>query len=231
MTIDGYVINLNRRPDRLKRFSERCDQLGIGSSISRIDALDVRSLDSVPPGTLVEPSYYASWVSHCRVFESVVSAGAEYALVFEDDAVPDISLNWAAVLNQLPTIMESSRLDYLQLGHISVLYPKDPIRRAIRRYQLKQSGCKYSSISIGSQSLQLVRGASLAGTHAYVISGRLAELLTQYNIPTWVSADGFFDRLASALRFSSTYGMGMLETSIVEQESRTHLSADIDSDL
>ena len=230
MTIDGFVINLNRRPDRLKRFYERCDLLGISPSIQRIEAVDGRSLTSLPAGTLVDPQNYACWASHCLVYASVVEGSADYALVCEDDAAPDPGIDWEQALSQLPMIMEAHRLDYLQLGHISCLYPHDPLRRAIRRHQLTRAGCTFSTVSIGSRSLQLVRGASFAGTHCYVISRRMAELLPHYNLPTWVNADGFFDRLATAQRSVGAFGMGMLETSIVQQESRTALHADFDSD-
>ena len=99
----AYVINLARRPDRMRAIAEQLDAVGI--AYERIDAADAQSI----PDSEIDKHFKFSYVfgqvakgdkccsvSHLRLYETFLKSGDTHALVFEDDARLD--LERAAIL-------------------------------------------------------------------------------------------------------------------------------------
>jgi GR25 family glycosyltransferase involved in LPS biosynthesis len=97
MSIPVFVINLDRRPDRLERISEELAKLGL--QFTRVQAVDGSQLD---PGSAIRPviarlynglknpakGAVGCFLSHAKVWNHIVSEGIPQALVLEDDSVP-----------------------------------------------------------------------------------------------------------------------------------------------
>ena len=89
-----YLINLARRPDRLKAMTAQAQRLGL--ALERVEALDARAVE---PGML-EPWFEdggplgeiprgdkACLLSHRRAWERFLATGAAHAVFLEDDVV------------------------------------------------------------------------------------------------------------------------------------------------
>ncbi len=93
----AYVVNLARRPDRMRAIAAQLDAVGI--VYERIDAVDAQStpdseidkhfLRTFAYGELSKGDKCCS-LSHIRLFEAFLKTGDAHALVFEDDALLDI---------------------------------------------------------------------------------------------------------------------------------------------
>jgi len=89
-SIPKFVINLKRRPDRLKQFYERCPF----TDVIAMNAFDGRSPQDEPEDDLKRFSKLncnlsgekALFVSHLRIYQEIVNKGYSSALIFEDDA-------------------------------------------------------------------------------------------------------------------------------------------------
>ena len=193
-----------------------------------VEGLDASELSSPPEGTLTSLNLYCAWTSHTRAMQLICEGEGKYGLVLEDDAVLNPKIDWPETLNSIDDFMSSARLDYLQIGHISAAYPKDPFFGLVSRFTARHRTRARQVIPGMHNSVEL--GTSRAGAHAYVISRPLAQLAPKYNSPTWVGPDGFFDRLASATFAEGSLLMGTLTHSLVEQESREFVGSTIDSD-
>lgn len=90
-----FVINLDRRPDRLAQISDLLGGLGI--AFERISAVDGRATDTgVHTRSLISwlyegcrrpsPGAIACYLSHASVWRRIADEGISQALVFEDDA-------------------------------------------------------------------------------------------------------------------------------------------------
>ncbi|GMS89521.1 hypothetical protein PENTCL1PPCAC_11696 [Pristionchus entomophagus] len=91
-----YVINLRRRPERRKIMEGICDVIGMDCEF--MEATDGRSLPSSYPLTQLHSFFDPSskrkmtngevgcFLSHYRIWESMVSSGVSRLLVLEDDA-------------------------------------------------------------------------------------------------------------------------------------------------
>ena len=193
-----------------------------------VEGLDANELSSPPDGTLTSLNLYCAWTSHTRAMQLICEGEGKYGLILEDDAVFNPKVDWPETLMSIENFMSSARLNYLQIGHISAAYPKQPFLGLVSRFTGRRSTRARQAIPGMQNSVAL--GASRAGAHAYVISRHLAELAPKCNSPTWVGPDGFFDRLASATFAEGSLLMGTLTHSLVEQESREFVGSKIDSD-
>lgn len=230
----AYVINLARRHDRRQRIGDRLASAGVQPVW--IDAVDAAAMTAVPPGTLATKPHSACWLSHATFLSAVAASHAPFAVVFEDDAVLSTHVRWPRFLERLPEAMESLNLGYLQLGHIShFFHAARPVRRCVRALLdgARNLGRRTRSVPlrIDGRRHRVLVGRSRPGTHCYAVTRRFAEQVRHLNQPAWVSADGFYERLASALRHGGEFGMGTLVPSIVEQESRISRGSVIDSDV
>jgi glycosyl transferase family 25 len=120
MSAPVYVINLDRRPDRLACISEDLGRLGL--SFTRIAAVDGGRLDlsgALRPWLsylyegLAAPKAgsVGCFLSHRKAWSDLLASGAEQGLILEDDAVPR---EWDGRL--LNSDLRSCGLDMLRLG-------------------------------------------------------------------------------------------------------------------
>jgi glycosyl transferase family 25 len=87
-----FLVNLERRPDRLAAMAAQLDRLGI--AFERFDAVDAKTVDpqvlsepfaqSGPMGTL-SPGDKACTYSHIHIWRMIAEGRDEYAAVLEDD--------------------------------------------------------------------------------------------------------------------------------------------------
>ena len=96
-----YVINLDRRPDRLREFYRSYPAiLPIAERISATDGRETMSPDGLP-----DRAAWGCWDSHRRILAQCVSMGAKSVLIFEDDAYPrpGFATSWRDFQEYLPS--------------------------------------------------------------------------------------------------------------------------------
>jgi glycosyl transferase family 25 len=96
--LQTFLINLARRPDRLRKMTQQLDALGI--SFQRIDALDARKLsdcelgrhfrDDGPLGAIPKGDKCCA-LSHARAWRALAESDDRYGLILEDDVAIDAS--------------------------------------------------------------------------------------------------------------------------------------------
>jgi GR25 family glycosyltransferase involved in LPS biosynthesis len=111
--IDSFVINLRRRPDRLKAFQESISSVNLFPV--RIDAIDGLGLTQNVLAARIHPWNHHNLsrkrllglagcsMSHFRVWEIIAQEKEGYYLIFEDDARPVCR----SALNQFPRIIRN----------------------------------------------------------------------------------------------------------------------------
>ena len=99
MNIPFFAINLERSSDRWEILKERADQLGI--EIYRVNGIDGQKepeeswidVDSAAfgrmHGRMILPGEYGCYRSHLKALQAVEESGSPYAVILEDDALPD----------------------------------------------------------------------------------------------------------------------------------------------
>ncbi len=94
--LPAYVINLDRRPDRLQAIMANLERIGV--TAERIAAIDGERLDDrrQAPATPLSPSERACVLSHCEALRRLLATSHPAALVLEDDA--EIAADTAALL-------------------------------------------------------------------------------------------------------------------------------------
>jgi glycosyl transferase family 25 len=109
-------INLDRRPDRLRRMRSRFASRGI-TGVERFAAIDGEGL-IVPPGFLASRGAYGCIQSHMAVVRKAREAGAPDVLIFEDDAffVRGFDQRFPRYMEQIP---EDWDILYLGGNHAS----------------------------------------------------------------------------------------------------------------
>ena len=93
MTIEIFVINLARRPDRLGFMNRQLGDLGL--SYTRVEAIDgFADEDFGYPAAhpRLSKGEYACYLSHVKAWKLFIASGAERCLVLEDDVVLSDSL-------------------------------------------------------------------------------------------------------------------------------------------
>lgn len=226
-TVGIYVINLNRRPDRLARITASLEARGL--LFERVAAVDGQKTKfRFKNSSFQVPGLAANWMSHQRVYKNFLKSTHEFALVLEDDAyLSDAkSLNQNLLLNWTQ-LTKSHKLSLLQIGFVSSYYRLTTTRglldlllalrskRIIRDAQFRRT---------------LVIGEFRAGAHAYIVSRELAEALVGANVPPTLSSDRFLDVLARNSE-GSRFRFARLFNSEIEQESRMSTSTRLDSDV
>lgn len=83
-----YYINLDSRTDRLKEFEGEMNRLGVPpSKLHRISAIPTPGFGILGCG-----------LSHKKALETFYESGKQYALIFEDDFMFDLDLNYCRFL-------------------------------------------------------------------------------------------------------------------------------------
>jgi glycosyl transferase, family 25 len=110
--LKSFVINLNRRPDRLTEITATLDRLKV--PFERISAVDARAVDTTELVTWREAHIYNDfkrpvtgqigvYYSHRLAWQKMLDLNIDQALIFEDDVVP---------LNFDPKILNIKLKDY-----------------------------------------------------------------------------------------------------------------------
>ena len=79
-----YLINLKRRPDRLKKMKSLLKRLKIEFTL--VEAVDGEKIKSVPKG--LNSGIVGCHLSHLKVLKDIQKKGFEQALILEDDLMP-----------------------------------------------------------------------------------------------------------------------------------------------
>ena len=113
----AWVINLKRRPDRLKQSVNRLKKIGITPKI--YTALDAKSEYVISDYKNIKDSNislgeYACYLSHKTLWEYIYSLNIPYAIIFEDDIVLDDNITKNDIINR---IKGSKGFNILFLGH------------------------------------------------------------------------------------------------------------------
>ena len=152
--METYVINLNRRIDRLKIFTNKANKYEI--DFKRIEAIDGKLIDSKKfwkikyDGRYMKRGEIACYLSHYKIYEK---SKADVTLIFEDDA--DISIDFEDHLKDILTKLPKD-WDILFLG-VSNLW-----RRKYKNLQKIVYEDKYFNKFQGD----------IYGTHSYIINRR-----------------------------------------------------------
>jgi GR25 family glycosyltransferase involved in LPS biosynthesis len=189
---DSYLINLDKRKERLENFTTQWNtsDLGQKSKFKRVQAVDGSTIELM--GTVapeiedginriekygVRTSHpqmtrgmIGCYKSHYKVFQEIYTSGKPYGLVFEDDAEMDPQIYHKA----------TQRLDFpndwdvILLGHVRLMdYEKGP-----------KPG--------------LLRVRDFWGLHGYLISRRgVSKMLLYKDMPINLQIDIFMSKLAT----------------------------------
>jgi GR25 family glycosyltransferase involved in LPS biosynthesis len=221
--VEIYVINLDRRPDRLERIGSTLTSRNL--RFNRVSAVDG---SESPVGQteldLLSPGERAIWSSHQKALDDFLKSDSKYALILEDDANLANSKISQEGLSKWVSAMETLGLSMLQVGFISHLYKLSKPRGLLDLVLAFRA--KRIVYQRGLEA-RIVLGEYRAGAHAYLVRRPLAKELVGANTPTLLAADNFFESLA---RQDSRRRFGRLFKSAIEQESRVLGSKALDSD-
>ncbi len=142
-TIPKFVINLERRPDRLESVTKEFEYMGW--EFERFDAVDTHS-------------YEGCALSHQKIAEIILERGYEHAMVFEDDIffmpyakelIPSIedelsNNNWY-FFHFAPSIHRPLNKFSENLVDLTTLPEKDPIRHPVA---IRSNGLFFPSINL-----------------------------------------------------------------------------------
>lgn len=124
-----YVINLKRRPDRLRACLSRLPKKKKKDVVTVIDAVDGRDLDTATWKTRLTRGEIGCFLSHLQALDIIAHGRAPYGLVLEDDAVLDASI---AHVQSLIQEAAPVGVDVIALGCNAL--PQEPhIRQVSRR--------------------------------------------------------------------------------------------------
>jgi phosphorylcholine metabolism protein LicD len=113
----AWVINLKRRPDRLKQSVNRLKKIGITPKI--YTALDAKSEYVISDYKNIKHPHislgeYACYLSHKTLWEYIYSLNIPYAIIFEDDIILEDNITKNDIINR---IKGSKGFNILFLGH------------------------------------------------------------------------------------------------------------------
>ena len=102
-TLSTYVINLKRRPDRLKVFQDTCPV--VATIFYGFDAKN-EPLNPYPLIQCRKPGEIGCFISHLQIYERVVKEGHKWTLILEDDAIfcPDFKEKLSILMDEIATI-------------------------------------------------------------------------------------------------------------------------------
>jgi glycosyl transferase family 25 len=106
--IISFVINLERRPDRLKHFKNNCSIKNVnvvhgfdGKNIEKEDKNEIKLFDKF---INFLPGEKGCFISHLRIWNYIVNNDINYGLIFEDDAIlcEDFFEKYKIIIKELP---------------------------------------------------------------------------------------------------------------------------------
>ena len=123
MSLHGaaYYITLVDRPDRAKKFEAWAKKPGAPWSAVMTNIVPFVAERHERGGD------YGCWLSHITVMRMALDAGKDYALIFEDDAMPTASAEsqqtWDLIYAQVQRLMtEKANWDVIGLGGIPLTW-------------------------------------------------------------------------------------------------------------
>lgn len=170
-----YVINLERNPDRLDFISKRLKKIEI--NFKRVDAVDGNALSEDFIESFREQSkrptgwklgQIGCFLSHRKVWETIVEDDEKYAVVLEDDLhISDSISSMLVDLNWIPEDADVIRLEnttnWVKLEKVGEVHERD-------------------ICSLGSDSWC---------TGAYIISRNAAKFLLEQDQSLWLPSDTY----------------------------------------
>jgi glycosyl transferase family 25 len=154
----SFIINLDRRPDRLKDITEVFKRSNI--EFMRVSAVDgkeyAKTLDDWKYS--LTPPEVGCFYSHIKCFELIAAGCDEYGVVFEDDVI--LSRHASYYLNDISWIPADA--DIIKLETTSE-------NKKVRLVDIQ-------SLPVGGVKIARLRSMH-CGTGAYIISKRMAQLI------------------------------------------------------
>ena len=131
-----YVINLEKSTARLKKFNQNFSPLEL--PISKIAAVDGNDIDFKAladdnacrreMGRSIQPGEVGCFLSHKKALEHFIETNSEYALIFEDDAVPSDSFKDVIDALTGTFLKENKDVIAINLGAIDFKYSSPFLR-------------------------------------------------------------------------------------------------------
>jgi hypothetical protein len=202
-TLPVYLINLDRRPDRLKVAEAQLSDMSLPFvRQSAVDGLELHSNRKDIP--LIPLGQEGAMASHRLVWERIVQGESEFALILEDDVELDPELNWPVLLNSLAEDMSRKGVGLLQLGYISYGWRSrltwailDLLKRRELRGQVQHESASQNSVTTSLAGIPIVTDEFRMGTHCYLLSKTMARSLIPLNSPPILHGDILLERLAT----------------------------------
>jgi GR25 family glycosyltransferase involved in LPS biosynthesis len=165
--IEKFVINLERRPDRLNKFLDKCPLKDV-KVISAFDGQNPEKESSdeklLFSKNSMKPGEIGCFISHLRIYKKIVEKNYQYAFIMEDDAIfcPDFHTKFLKVISEMP-----DDTDILYIG--GRFNPNFSMKLCVK---VSDTIVKHdmSSPRIRTSGSDVDRT-----THAYIISNRMAK--------------------------------------------------------
>jgi hypothetical protein len=140
-----YLINLDRRPDRLQAVTEEWGKTGL-EQFKRLPAVDGSKLP-LPTNWVGGAGAYGCQQSHLRILEEAITTNAPAVMVFEDDVtfVPDFAPRLQQLLSEVPA---DAHAIFLGGQHMNTHPP------------------------IATDNFSVLRAQNVHRTHAYILFGQ-----------------------------------------------------------
>jgi GR25 family glycosyltransferase involved in LPS biosynthesis len=219
------VINLARRPDRLAWVSAELKRAGLSFEIQVAVDGQLETLNS----EFISKGAIGCWKSHVNSMRRLVETNASFGLILEDDAVIGPEVN-GLFLAEMMDLMRRNQLDILQIGFIDSQYSISlkSARSGTLEFLidlLKRRGVKDSS------GFRIVTGEFRSGSHAYIVSARLAtEISATSSEPPLVPWDDYLGMLAKG-QMHRGIRVARLVKNVSPQRSHQIDSMRVDSDV
>jgi GR25 family glycosyltransferase involved in LPS biosynthesis len=216
--MDVYLINLDRDEERLSKATAELSKIGL--VFRRVSGFVVTSETNV--ANFVTNSVAGCWLAHRQVFEMICHAN-QPGLILEDD----IQVGKAyKKINEILDKADPGNFDMLQMGFVELALSESVMRKFRDAIKITEQGLasrinrmhfpflhsikrrvrfieamnahKFGK-SLGS--IKVISDSFLPGTHAYLVTPKIAREILKLNQPIFLSADQFFMSLASMRSF------------------------------
>lgn len=172
-----YLLNLNRRKDRLKTSTKKLEYCEI--EFERFAAIDGQVLQNVwetfnsKPHNLQNPNYLACAISHLSIYKDALDNGYSKILIIEDDCSirKNANAEFSAIVDTLP------EWELLYFGFI-------PLTDDCRQWT-------YNEFNIPIRNI--AQSKNFWGLYGYGITSELMrEVVERYNVDFSMELDRFF---------------------------------------
>lgn len=145
---EAFLINLDRRPERLEHCKDRLDKAGV--SFTRLSAID--GMQGAPSNYYGGAGAYGCLESHKKVLKTVLDKGLQSVMVFEDDVIlcPNFLERLADLYAILPPNWDALFLGGQIMGNVGKVWPG---------------------------LLKVIGGKGVHRTHAYIVRGDYIKTL------------------------------------------------------